>query len=276
MRPVVRQIARTLAHYDAELETILTDGPGRATAIAKGLEKEIDAVLIVGGDGTVCEVINGLTLNSKPFLILRTGTENLLARELKMPTEPKELARTLLLGKARPLDLGVMNGRRFVAVTGVGFDAECVKRMTETRDGHITHGDYFWPIWRTLWAHRFPELRVLADGKEVFIGRGFALVGVIGLYSAGMRILAKAKYDDGKLDLCVFPCANRVTLVGHALRVFGKRHLGARGMVYVQCERVDISSVDPAYVEIDGEFAGELPIRCGIEAGAVEYLRNCE
>lgn len=273
MRPVVRRIAQALAHYDGEMLTILTDGPGRATAIARELAPDIDAVLIVGGDGTVCEVINGLIEKSRPFVILRTGTENLLARELGMPTEPNEVARTLLRGKPRPLDLGVMNGRRFVAVTGVGFDAECVKRMTQVRRGHITHGDYFWPIWRTFWAHRYPELHISADKTDVFRGRGFALIGAIARYSAGMRILARAKPDDGLLDLCIFPCENRVQMVAHAARVFARRHIEARGMIYMQCRSVAITSPNEVYVEIDGEFAGILPISCGIEAAAVQYLR---
>ena len=235
MRPVVKQVALTLAHYDAKLDLVLTDGPGRATAIAAALDPAVDAVLIVGGDGTVCEVINGLTQHPRPMVILRTGTENLLARELNMPTEPNDVARTLLTGTARPLDLGIMNDRRFVAVTGVGFDAECVMRMARMRKGHITHGDYFWPIWRTLWAHRFPKLRIVADEQVVVDDRGFALIGVISRYSAGMRILCRAKPDDGLLDLCIFPCASRRRLFAHAARIFASRHTSGPGVQYVQC-----------------------------------------
>lgn len=276
MRPVVKLVGQTLAHYDAELEIIATDGPGRATAIATGLGTDVDAVLIVGGDGTVCEVINGLTRNPKPFVILRTGTENLLARELNMPTEPNEIARALLVGQPRPLDLGVMNDRRFVAVTGIGFDAECVKRMSHIRQGHITHGDYFWPIWRTLWAHRFPHLCIAADEQVIFEGRGFALIGMIARYSAGMRILARARPDDGLLDLCIFPCASRTQILMHALRVFARRHLTTPGLQYVQCRTVAVSSPDAVDVEIDGEYAGTLPVRCSVQPGAATYLDGSE
>lgn len=272
MRPVVRRVARTLGHYDARLDSVRTDAPGHAAAIASSLDPDVDAVLVVGGDGTVCEVLNGLAAHPRPFLILRTGTENLLARELNMPTEPNDVARALLLGTPRPLDVGTMNDRRFVAVAGVGFDAECVKRLARVRRGHITHGNYFWPIWRTFWAHRFPWLRITLEEGLFFEGRGFALIGMIARYSAGMRILERARPDDGYLDLCVFPCASRVTMLAHALRVFTRRHLEAPGVLYAQTRSVTITSPDAVDVEIDGEYAGTLPLRCGIEPGAARYL----
>jgi YegS/Rv2252/BmrU family lipid kinase len=274
MLPRVRTIARAVERLGGRLDVLVTQGPRHATQLASELGGEVEAVLVVGGDGTVGEVLNGLAGSRKPMLILRTGTENLLARELGMPTDPEQVTDTLLRGEQFATDVGVINEHRFLAVAGIGFDAECVVRMNPSRRGHITHGDYFWPIWRTFWAYRYPMLTVEADGDVIFEGRGFALIGNIARYSAGMRILSKARNDDGLLDLGIFPCESRRRMLGHACRALLRRHVGPRGMIYRQCRTIRVSSNEAVPIEVDGELGGHLPAECSVHSGAVSFLRS--
>ena len=293
MLPRVRTIARAVERLGGRLDVLVTQGPRHATQLADGLSDDIEAVLVVGGDGTVGEVVNGLAgvgradrgsdeptekggsgrVRRVPMLILRTGTENLVAREMNMPTDPGQVTDTLLRGEQFATDVGVINEHRFLAVAGIGFDAECVVRMNPSRRGHITHGDYFWPIWRTYWAYRYPILSVDADGERIFDGRGFVLIGNIARYSAGLRMLMKARNDDGLLDLGVFPCESRRRMFGHACRAFLRRHVGRGGMMYRQCRTVRVSSDDKVPIEVDGELGGHLPAECSVQPGAVSFLR---
>lgn len=273
MLPAVRAVEEILQRNGSRFEVLLTTCAGHATSLASSLPQDVNALLIVGGDGTVSEVVNGLRARAVPIVILRTGTANLLARELGMPATPEGIARTILQGQPVSLDSGVINGRRFLAVAGVGFDAECVRRVTQARRGHITHADYFWPVWRTFFGHRFPMLHVEADGQPFFSGRGLAFIGIIGDYGGFIRILSDAKYDDGLLDLCVFPCASRRTLTCHAYRCFLKRHMGRGGVIYGQCRRIHIHSPEEVPVQIDGDPGGVLPVQVSIEAGGATFLR---
>ena len=273
MLPRVRTIARAVERRGGRLEVLVTNGPRHATELASRLGSHVGAVLIVGGDGTVGEVLNGLGDSRIPMVVYRTGTENLLARELGMPSDPDEITATLVHGNEFASDVGVIGGRRFLAVAGIGFDAECVVRMNRARRGHITHGDYFWPIWRTYWAYQYPRLLVEADGATVFEGHGFALIGNIARYSAGLRILLRARIDDGLLDLGVFPCGSRLRMLGHAGRAFLRRHVGRWGMIYRQCRTVRISSNEQVPIEVDGELGGVLPAECSVQPGAVRFLR---
>ncbi len=274
MLPLVHTIARAMEHRGRRFDVHVTNGPRHATQLAAGLTDDVEAVLAVGGDGTVGEVVNGLSESGVPMLILRTGTENLLARELGMPTDPEKITETLLRGERFASDVGIINGKRFLAMAGIGFDAECVARMNLSRHGHITHYDYFWPIWRTYWAYRYPLLTVEADGVEIFKGRGFALIGNIARYSAGLRILSKARNDDGLLDLGIFPCDSRLRMLGHALRAFLRCHIGLGGMIYRQCRNVLIRSDEGVPIELDGELGGYLPAECTVLPGAVNFLRS--
>ncbi len=273
MLPVVQEISRSFQRNGGVFTIQVTQHGGEATQIARQLPATTDAVLIVGGDGTACETINGLIGRDIPIVILRTGTENLLARELQMPIDINAVVTTLFFGEPKPLDVGVVNGRHFIAVAGAGFDAECVVRMTKIRSGHITRGDYFWPIWRTFWAHQYPNLTVEADGEVVFEGRGLALVGVIGQYSGGLRILSDAQYDDGLLDLCIFPCCTRTGLVMHALRAYVNRHTQHAGTIYRQCKTFRISSREHVPLEIDGDVGGALPAEFAVLPDAIHFLQ---
>jgi len=282
----VRTIARAVESRRAgsRLDVLVTQGPRHAMELASELDSGVEAVLVVGGDGTVGEVLNGLAGQrsprdsrvprlSVPMFILGAGTENLIAREMNMPTDPEQVADTLLRGEPFAADVGVINEHRFLAVAGIGFDAECVLRMNRSRRGHITRGDYFWPIWRTFWEYRYPVLRVDVEGESIFEGRGFVLIGNIARYSAGLRILVKARNDDGLLDVGVFPCASRRRMFGHAYRSFLRRHIGRGGMIYRQCRTTRITSDEPVPIEVDGEWGGHLPTECSVQPGAVTFLR---
>jgi len=91
-------------------------------------------------------------------------------------------------------------------------------------------------------------------------------------YSVGMRILNRAQFDDGVLDLAVFPCASRTRFVAHAYRALLNRHVGRGGVIYRQFRELQIDSPGRVPIEIDGEFGGFLPIHCRIQPAAVTYL----
>lgn len=270
----LRRIARRLVKADWSMAVRLTRAPGDAERMAAEAEEDVRAILAVGGDGTVREVVDGQIRSGRriPVAVLRTGTENIVAKELRMPRSSSGLARTLMGGEPAPCDVGVVNDRHFLIVTGAGFDAEVVRRLAAGRNGHITHLDYFWPIWRTFWGHRFPRLRVTADGRCVFDGHGLAFVGNIPRYSVGLRILRQSQRDDGMLDLCVYPCETRARLVGHAIQTVWRRHDRPGQAVYRKCHEILIEGNGGVPLEIDGDPGGSLPARWTVLPRAATFL----
>ncbi|MBU0717214.1 MAG: diacylglycerol kinase family lipid kinase [Planctomycetes bacterium] len=274
-RPVlstVREIARLVQDCGAHFEVVTTQGCGHATDLAAQLPSDCDAVLVVGGDGTVSEVINGLAGRRTPVVILRTGTANLLARTLAMPTDASRIAETLLRGSPYHCDVGIVNGERFIAVVGVGFDAECVQRLAQTRRGHVGYADYFWPIWRSFWEHRFPPLQIDVDGEMLFEGRGLAMVSLIKTYGGRLHLFPEAQVDDGLLDLLIFSCKSRWELAAHAVWAILRRHIGRPGVIYRQCRSVHIKSTEIVPVQVDGNVGGTLPVECSVLPAATCFL----
>ena len=272
MLPRVQRIQKLLRLRGATLDILLTQAPGDAQRLAEGIGSEVEALLVAGGDGTAGEVVNGLGPAAPPLLLFRAGTENLAAREFGMPVDPAEVVETLLDSPAIRCDLGEINGRRFLAIAGIGFDAECVMRMSRVRRGHITHADYFWPLWRAFWAYGFPALRFEADGQVIFDGRGLAIIGNISRYSVGMQLLPDAQFDDGLLNLGVFPCSTRIGLVRHSVSALLAGKGGERRAPSWRFRELRVTSCDAVPIEIDGEFGGRLPATCRVLPNRIRLL----
>ena len=266
------RIARRIEDRGGDLAVHESRGPGDARRIAESLDDATEAVLIVGGDGTVSDVVHGLGSRPLPIVIWPSGTENLLARELNMPSDPARVVELLLTGERRSFDVGLVNGRRFVVVTGVGFDAECVARLARRRTGHIGRASYLLPVWDTIRSHPFHPLVVEADGTKVFDGPGFVLVGAISRYAAGLRVFPTARCDDGWLDLLVFPSDSALRLLRHGVRALLGRHVGRGSVIDRRVRSVRITAAMPIPYQVDGDVGGVLPIDITLAPGVGRYL----
>jgi len=273
VRDYLAALGGRLRDLGATFELHETRAAGHAEQLAAALCPSVEALLIAGGDGTVNEVVQGLDGNGLPLAILRSGTENLLARELGMPAHPRDMALTLTRGSVVTWDAGVVNGRRFIAVVGVGFDAECVRNMMEHRRGHINRWSYLCPVWRAFWNHSFPPFCVEIDGAKWYTGSGLVIVGLIKRYGGGVRLLASADPTDGLLDVLVLPCTTRWELVPHYLHILGRRHHRSRACRYITAKHVKVTSNHAIPVQVDGEVAGALPLEARIVPQAVQFLK---
>jgi diacylglycerol kinase (ATP) len=140
--------------YGATLATAVivetaSHGEGMKAAAEAALSGRFDAVVAAGGDGTAHDAAEGLIGYSTPLGILPLGTGNVFARELNLPGSPEALAGTLLSSEAHPIPVGQVNGRPFLFVVGVGFDAEAVRPKARSDEAPI--------LARDLPRHRDPS-----------------------------------------------------------------------------------------------------------------------
>jgi len=269
-----------LAHLRAELRAagleaveFTTSAPEDATRYVQQLAPSAAAAVIVwGGDGTVNEVASGLVGRDLPILPCLAGTENLLAKELRIPRDPRRIIEVLLEGQVVAGDVGRINDRNFLLILGVGFDGEVVRRLSAGRSGHISHLSYFWPIWRTFWEHDFPKMRILADGQEIFDDFGLAFVGNISRYAVGLRICRDARFDDGLLDLVVFSCREQTALMLHAAWTLLRRHPLKGNVVYRRVRHVRIETHPSAPCQVDGDVGPNTPVDVTLAPGRIKLI----
>src|SRR3712207_782353 len=123
--------ADTLRAGGLTVEVLNTERPDHATELAAAAGDRL--VIAAGGDGTVNEVLNGLS-EGATLGILPLGTANVLARELGLPLEPQGACERILTGSASRMDVGVATDdggteRRFACMAGIGFDADVVREV---------------------------------------------------------------------------------------------------------------------------------------------------
>ena len=273
---VLRELCGRLRRSGVDLVEYTTTAPQDATRYARVVAPDAGAIIVWGGDGTVNEVAGGLAGTEVPMLPCPAGTENLLAKEFRMPRHPRRIADVLLAMQTVRCDLGKVNGKDFLMVIGIGFDGEVVRRVAAVRatirTGHITHLTYFWPIWRTLWEHHFPQMRIAADGQEIFDGQCMAFVGNIPRYASGLRICCDARYNDGLFDLVIFPCGGPFTVICHSARTFLRRHRNHPQTRYHRFRHLTIETALPVPCQVDGDPGPYTPIEVAITDTPVRII----
>lgn len=255
-----------------ELVEHTTTGPADATDYARSIADQAASVIVWGGDGTVSEVAGALAGTDVPILACPAGTENLLAKELRTPADPRKVIEVLQTGYVVNCDIGRINGRDFLLIIGVGFDGEVVRRLSSGRTGHISHLSYFWPIFRTFCEHDFPRMRVIADGEEIFDDYAMAFIGNISRYAVGLRICRDAVFDDGLLDLVVFTCREQTALVLHAAWTLLRMHPLKGNVIYRQVRNVRFESDKPVPSQVDGDVGPNTPLDISVSPKRIRLL----
>ena len=254
---VLGRIERGLRGRGIEFDTLSTGQAGDAREAARRASG-YDVVVVVGGDGTLNEVINGLEAD-RPVALFPLGTGNVLAKELRLPRRVKRFCAMLDAGRERVLDLGRVGERLFVSMAGAGLDATVALAVHEARDGAIRMSHYFRPILRCLASYRFPGLRVSIDGGHAIESAGFVLVSNVRSYGGPLVITPDAVHDDGLLDVCVLPRGSRLGCL-RALAAFflGLQH-ALSGARYYRGRSISVTADERVPYQVDGDPAGFLP-----------------
>jgi YegS/Rv2252/BmrU family lipid kinase len=231
------------------------------------------AAVAIGGDGTVRGVARRLHElyggDMPPLLVIPMGTANLLGRHLGTAWKDRELparvSDTIKTGKILLLDAARANDELFLLMAGVGLDAKVVHELDRIRSGPIDLTSYALPAAMAFGFYKYPPLTVTVDGKRVCENLpAVAFVGNIKEYGTGFPILPLATPDDGLLDICVLPCANRMDAIRQFLLAASGDHLTAEGTIYTKGKHVRIEAAEPIPVQIDGEAAGHTPLVCDL------------
>jgi len=270
-----RSLAKRLSRVIAELErrgctvTVLpTQAPGDAERLAREADLAFDLIVAAGGDGTVNEVANGIFAASRPLPVLPLGTGNVLANEIGLPRDPRRLARVIAEGTPKPIWPGRAGDRLFLAMTGVGFDAEVLGALDPCLQRRIGKLGYIWAILLCLWRYRRAEFVVGIEGGAY---RAASVIVTTGRLYAGRFVIAPdARLDVPLLHIVLFQRAGRLAVLRYlGAMLLGRLHRLADVSI-VTARRASVAADKPAagasVVETDGEIRGRLPLAIEIAA----------
>lgn len=272
-RPALPEALECLQTWAGSVEVRETSAEG-AEQVARDIgPDEFEVVVACGGDGTVNEVVNGIGPHT-PVGILPFGTVNVLARELGIPVNDVPAACNVLRhAPPRPIDLGLCNGRRFVLMAGVGFDAEAVRSVAPQMKDLMGGAAYVVSGLKSLLVNRPQLFRVQFDGRRRTYRAMMLLVANASLYAGDLKIAEKARIDDGLLDICIFRERSPWAFLGQLYHVVTGGQRRDPHFVTRKARTVLVTTRRPAPVQLDGDYFGETPVDIEVLPAAVRILR---
>ncbi len=263
-RPVAELIAplrRVAGERGIDLTVATTTRAGEAARIARESGDDIDTIIAVGGDGTVSDVVGGILGRPVTVAIIPGGSTNMIAKDLGIPARPDDAARIALGdGETVAIDVARADGRAIVHMAGAGFDAAMMRDTSSRWKRRVRWLAYLPAGARNLRYPRF-EFAGAVDGQPISGLARLILVAVGGsIIHPRLQVGRGIDRTDRLLDVLVFDPPRMADVATSLWWIVAGKPERSRWTDHYQGQHVTLSSSADVPFEIDGDFAGNLPI----------------
>jgi YegS/Rv2252/BmrU family lipid kinase len=249
----------------------------RTKSLEHGVEQALRAIeagelpVAMSGDGLLGAIGGAMAGSETPLGIIPGGRGNDLARVLGIPSEPEQAVEALFAGHSRRIDVGEVNGKRFLGIASIGFDSEANRRADETRflRGALV---YSYAALRTLlswkparFTIRVDEERLRLSGYSVSVANSKAIGG-------GMYVAPDAELDDGEFDIVTVGEVGKLRFVGNLPRVFKGTHVEKDEVRVFRAPHLELSASKPFPIYADGEHLTDVPASLRVLPRALTVL----
>lgn len=229
-------------------------------------------IIILGGDGTVNEALQGIPKNARVEIgYIPTGSSNDLARDIGIPKNPLDALSTILTAQDKPesaiskMDRGIVkNGDKeisFAVSCGIGFDAAvCAEanhsKMKETLNKlHLGKLTYLGIALKQLFAARSVSCTLYLDDQEpIFIKKIMFVASMTHRYEGGgFKFCPTADFTDGIFDLCVVGNLPKLLILFALPTAFFGKHYWFPGVTHYRAKKIRIETSSPLWMHTDGE-----------------------
>lgn len=271
-RGYLERHAKFLRSGGLEVEVLNTERPDHATELAALAGDRL--VIAAGGDGTVNEVINGLSAGAT-LGILPLGTANVLAHELGLPLDPEGACRRILERRSARIDVGVATDaggaeRRFACMAGVGFDAQVVRAVSPRLKRYLRGLAFAATAFAVLFREEFPVVEV-RHGEETHRVR-FVIVANAHHYGGAHRVTEPGLVTSGELEAVLIERVRTLLRPDVFATIMARRPLDRR-MPHLRARELSARSTGSEVpVQLDGEVWGRLPMSFRVEPAALRVV----
>lgn len=228
-------------------------------------------IVVVGGDGTLHEVLNGLAEPSRCRLgLIPSGTGNDFAEAAGIPLSAEKAALHILEGEAKETDFLNVGGIRCLNVGGLGMDVDVLVRC---KRGKFFKGKikYLLSLLQSLFSFKGYDIELVVEGKSEK-RRALIAVACNGTQiGGGIRICPASVIDDGKIDVMAVDCMGKREIVRAFSYLMKGKVLEYPAADHYLCERVRVVPAAPCTVQLDGELYDGLDFDVTIERGLKIY-----
>jgi YegS/Rv2252/BmrU family lipid kinase len=277
-----RRVAESLGLAGWSVEVAVTTGPGDARELARqGVEAGVDVIAVFGGDGTTMQAAASMIGTGVPLALIPGGTGNLLAGNLRIPSNPVRATRIITHGRRRVIDLGrvtLPDGIHYFGVAcGAGIDARVMGETAARSKRRWGIGAYLATMLRVLPDLASSACRITVDGSTFEVRAALALIMNCGeIIPPLLRVRPEISPEDGMLDLVTVTADSPWEGVRGLFRVIldGRREVirTTPYLRYARGIRMTIESAQPMPVEFDGDPVGQTPITAEVVPGALTVM----
>lgn len=245
-------------------EVYFTDSAGHAVKLARSLIERtgLQAVVAVGGDGTVHEVGNALVDTKIPLGYIPAGSGNDFAQAQRIPTQPEKALHRVLKNEIQHIDTARVGNRFLIGFGGMGFDGKVAEMVNDSPlSRRLGRFAYLLGFLKALRHYRPARVTLSMDGNEQVFEKVW-LVAICNQpnYGGGMNICPGALHNDGILNLCCVHGLSKRQLVKLFPSVYKGRHVSHPSILLQEGRRITLHSDPPLLIHADGEIIGETPL----------------
>ncbi len=249
---------------DCEVSFDLTAGPGDGARLAARLAQEADVVGIIGGDGTIHDVVNGLMPHPIPIVVFPAGSGNDLASLIRCPAGAHDLRAMIHGGFGARLDVLQIGDRSCVNSTGLGFEG-LVNEQSHRPSLWKGSARYVMAVLRTLSSLSCPFFDITApDGTHIRGDKLLVSIGNGNRTGGAFYMTPDASPDDGLADVCIIDAMTWYRTLRLLPRAFSGKHVVRPEVRMLRLPSLAIET-DPAFpMHIDGELVASAPARFAV------------
>ncbi|MCH5331189.1 MAG: diacylglycerol kinase family lipid kinase [Alistipes sp.] len=282
-------ISKLLRDKGIQCEPVFTEHKSHAVELTvKAVNDGYRKIIVIGGDGTLHEVVNGLFIQKRItpdevlLAVIPVGTGNDWIKMFGIPTRYSDAVQAIKDGCSFLQDVGEVTyeesqyrQKRYMAnVAGSGFDA-CVVRRFNHLKAKGRHGRrlYLWSVVRSFFAYKSAGVKVSVDGNIVYNDLLFSIAVGIGKYNGGgIQQLPAATADDGLFDITIIRPIHWWHILFRMRKLFNGQIYSIGHTMHIQGSKITITSSPDSILEVDGELLGSTPLEFGILHRAVRVI----
>jgi diacylglycerol kinase (ATP) len=266
------EMAHRAAQHGLDGDALISEGPGQLTSLAAdAVAGGATRLVVVGGDGSVNEVVNGIAdAQGVELAVIPRGTGWDFVRTFDIPRNVDAAVDVALTGSVREIDLGAVTYRAwsgeearsvFANVASAGISGAIAQRANESSKALGGKVSYYWATLAVFFGWQTGEMRVTVDG-ESRNGKMIDAVVCNGRYlGGGMMMCPEAEPDDGVFDVLLIGDVTKRDLLLVLPKTYKGNHLPHPRLELLRGKVVSVESAEPLPIELDGEQPGTTPAR---------------
>lgn len=273
-RKVASVLEQVLKTKKVEYRFHLTTNKGHAKELTKILiSRGATDIIVVGGDGTLHEVINGFSnFDNVNLGLIPCGTGNDFASAVNIPLDPEKALNIILDEKPKHVDFMQLGKIRGINIIGTGIDVDVLKRYNNLKKKNKFN--YTTCLIKTLFNFKYTDFCAEIDGETKNYRSFIACIANGSVYGGGIPICPPANPTDGKLNFVAVKSMAKLKIIGAFLKLKKGKVLSLKQAEHFECQNVSIKTDLPCTINVDGELYENLPFDVKIISNTLKMYRK--